>query len=80
MEELIAKYHLTRFVQVIPEKGQFMHNRFLVRDGSTVWTGSANFTRGGLELQDNNCLIMQSATLAARYQSVFNSLWTTKKS
>ncbi len=80
MEELIAKYRLTRLVQVIPEQGgHFMHNKFLIRDGSTVWTGSANFTPGGLQLQDNNCLIVRSAALAARYQSVFDSLWKTKK-
>ena len=35
-----------------------MHDKFLVRDGRSVWTGSANFTTGGLELQDNNCLVI----------------------
>lgn len=51
-----------------------MHNKFLVRDGTDVWTGSANFTTGGLELQDNNCLAIASPDLAARYTAAFEAL------
>lgn len=51
-----------------------MHNKFLVRDGQTVWTGSANFTVGGLELQDNQCLVVPSPELAACYTTTFESL------
>jgi hypothetical protein len=51
-----------------------MHNKFLVRDGHAVWTGSANFTTGGLELQDNNCLVMESPELATAYTAVFEGL------
>src|SRR5919201_2246012 len=55
--------------------GRFlMHDKFLVRDGDTVWTGSANFTRGGLELQDNNCLAIHSRELARGYASTFEGL------
>jgi phosphatidylserine/phosphatidylglycerophosphate/cardiolipin synthase-like enzyme len=55
--------------------GRFlMHDKFLVRDAEAVWTGSANFTRGGLELQDNNCLALQSPELAQRYVSTFEGL------
>ena len=32
-----------------------MHDKFLVRDRKAPWTGSANFTKGGLVLQDNTC-------------------------
>jgi phosphatidylserine/phosphatidylglycerophosphate/cardiolipin synthase-like enzyme len=32
------------------EHGHLMHDKFLIRDGDSVWTGSANFTVGGLEL------------------------------
>ncbi|HEX9414943.1 MAG TPA: phospholipase D-like domain-containing protein [Ktedonobacterales bacterium] len=51
-----------------------MHDKFLVRDGATVWTGSANFTPGGLELQDNNCLVIESADLAHAYTATFEDL------
>ena len=57
--------------------GRFlMHDKFLVRDGDAVWTGSANFTRGGLELQDNNCLAIHSRELAQAYASTFDGLLT----
>ncbi len=51
-----------------------MHNKFLVRDGAAVWTGSANFTPGGLGLQDNNCLVIESAELASAYTATFEEL------
>jgi phosphatidylserine/phosphatidylglycerophosphate/cardiolipin synthase-like enzyme len=51
-----------------------MHDKFLVRDGHEVWSGSANFTTGGLELQDNNCFAVASPELAATYTQVFEGL------
>jgi phosphatidylserine/phosphatidylglycerophosphate/cardiolipin synthase-like enzyme len=51
-----------------------MHDKFLVRDGREVWTGSANFTTGGLELQDNTCLVVASPQLAAAYTATFEAL------
>ena len=51
-----------------------MHNKFLVRDGAVVWTGSANFTVGGLQLQDNNCLIINATDIANRYTDAFEKL------
>jgi phosphatidylserine/phosphatidylglycerophosphate/cardiolipin synthase-like enzyme len=53
-----------------------MHDKFLVRDGKAVWAGSANFTTGGLTLQDNNCVVATSPALAAQYAAVFELLWT----
>jgi phosphatidylserine/phosphatidylglycerophosphate/cardiolipin synthase-like enzyme len=51
-----------------------MHDKFLIRDGKALWTGSANFTHGGLALQDNACLELASAPLAKLYQPVFEDL------
>ena len=51
-----------------------MHDKFLVRDGRAVWTGSANFTAGGLELQDNTCLVVASPQLAVSYTTAFGAL------
>jgi len=45
-----------------------------VRDGSHLWIGSANFTSGGLDLQDNNWLYLTSSSLAADYQKIFEDL------
>ncbi|HEV2235824.1 MAG TPA: phospholipase D-like domain-containing protein [Ktedonobacterales bacterium] len=54
--------------------GHLMHDKFLVRDGAAVWTGSANFTAGGLGLQDNNCLVIESAQMASAYTATFEGL------
>jgi phosphatidylserine/phosphatidylglycerophosphate/cardiolipin synthase-like enzyme len=54
--------------------GHLMHNKFVVCDGTSVWTGSANFTAGGLTLQDNNCLAIDDTDLAGRYTTEFEAL------
>jgi len=51
-----------------------MHDKFIVRDGKSVWTGSGNFTHGGLELQDNNFLILDSPDLAKTYALVLTNM------
>jgi phosphatidylserine/phosphatidylglycerophosphate/cardiolipin synthase-like enzyme len=59
---------LKAFAQPVKEKGgHLMHDKFIVRDGASVWSGSGNFTNGGLLLQDNNFFIMDSPAAAAAY-------------
>ncbi|HEX8730529.1 MAG TPA: phospholipase D-like domain-containing protein [Ktedonobacterales bacterium] len=73
--EAIAEAGLAPHATGIHEHGRhLMHDKYLVRDGRTVWVGSANFTAGGLELQDNNCLAIQSQALAALYSASFEEL------
>src|SRR5215472_10588723 len=49
-------------------RGHLMHDKFIIRDGTRVWTGSGNFTNGGLHLQDNNYLTIEDQKAAAAYQ------------
>jgi phosphatidylserine/phosphatidylglycerophosphate/cardiolipin synthase-like enzyme len=56
--------------------GHLMHDKFIIRDGTAVWTGSGNFTNGGLHLQDNNYLTIEDQKAAAAYQKIFNGLAT----
>jgi len=66
---------LGAIAEPINDKGRhLMHNKFLIRDGNTVWSGSGNFTVGGLHLQDNNYFIVESAKVAASYQKIFDGL------
>ena len=67
---------LSKFAQPIHDTGRhLMHNKFIVRDGADVWTGSGNFTNGGLHLQDNNFLTIHgSAAAAAAYANDFEAL------
>jgi phosphatidylserine/phosphatidylglycerophosphate/cardiolipin synthase-like enzyme len=72
--EAIQKAGLADFATPVHAGRFLMHDKFLVRDSEAVWTGSANFTRGGLEVQDNNCLAIQSPELAQRFASTFEGL------
>lgn len=74
--ELIAQFGLDSVATPVHEGSRnLMHDKFLVRDGTALWMGSANFTQGGLELQDNNCLVFANApALAAQYEAVFEDL------
>ena len=66
---------LNAFAQPVKEKsGHLMHNKFIVRDGASVWNGSGNFTNGGLLLQDNHFFTMDSPAVASAYSKTFGDL------
>ncbi len=66
---------LGRHATAVHEHGRhLMHDKFMVRDGRAVWVGSANMTVGGLDLQDNNCLAIDSAPLAGIYTTTFEEI------
>lgn len=74
-QQALGNAGLLGYATPVHETGrQLMHDKFLVRDGQFVWTGSANFTDGGLKLQDNNCLIFASPELAKCYTTVFEDV------
>ncbi len=74
-ELALREAQLTDYARAIHEGRYLMHDKFIVRDKTIVWTGSANFTQGGMELQDNNCLVVQDNNLAQRYTNVFEQLF-----
>jgi phosphatidylserine/phosphatidylglycerophosphate/cardiolipin synthase-like enzyme len=54
---------------------KLMHNKFIVRDKQSVWTGSTNMTDDAFTLMENNIVIIDSAPLAAYYAEEFDQLW-----
>ncbi len=52
-----------------------MHNKFVIVDGKTVWTGSLNLTYGGLTQDENNLVRIDSPELAERYTEEFNEMF-----
>src|SRR5437764_3444317 len=54
---------------------KLMHNKFVVRDGDSVWTGSTNMTDDAFTLMENNIVTVDSAPLAAYYAEEFEQLW-----
>src|SRR5438270_6648936 len=54
---------------------KLMHNKFIVRDGQSVWTGSTNMTDDAFTLMENNILEIDSPALADSYAQDFEQLW-----
>src|SRR5712692_7320362 len=73
--KMIHQFGLDQFATPVHVKGgNLMHDKFLVRDNADVWTGSGNFTKGGLTLQDNNFLAITSAALSQVYADTFRGM------
>jgi phosphatidylserine/phosphatidylglycerophosphate/cardiolipin synthase-like enzyme len=54
---------------------KLMHSKFVLRDGQTVWTGSANMTDDAFTLMENNVVEIDSQALASYYAEDFEQLW-----
>jgi len=52
-----------------------MHNKFVVIDGSDVWTGSMNFTAAGAYADNNNLLRIVSPDIAEDYSWEFEEMY-----
>jgi phosphatidylserine/phosphatidylglycerophosphate/cardiolipin synthase-like enzyme len=59
----------------IPGIPDLMHHKYVVRDGASLWTGSANWTTDSWTLQENVIVLADSADLAASYTANFEELW-----
>jgi len=55
-----------------------MHHKYVVRDGSAVLTGSANWTNDSWTREENFLLQFSSADLAGWYEHDFQDLWEKK--
>lgn len=51
-----------------------MHHKVIIVDGRTVVTGSYNFSNNAEERNDENCLILHSPAIGARFTTEFESL------
>ncbi|MFD3005377.1 phospholipase D-like domain-containing protein [Thermus tengchongensis] len=61
------------------EREGFMHHKFLVVDGQTVWTGSTNMTWNAFARNNENSLLLPSSILAQGYAREFQALFTGTK-
>ncbi|HEY8029621.1 MAG TPA: phosphatidylserine/phosphatidylglycerophosphate/cardiolipin synthase family protein [Gaiellaceae bacterium] len=60
----------------IPGVPDLMHQKYIVRDGASVWTGSTNWTADSWTREENVIVTVDSPELAARYAADFEQLWT----
>lgn len=64
-------------IPIVPdERSAIMHNKFMVVDGQSVWTGSYNFTPNGTYRNNNNAIYIQSPQLAQNYTGEFEEMFT----
>jgi phosphatidylserine/phosphatidylglycerophosphate/cardiolipin synthase-like enzyme len=62
----------------IPGVPDLMHHKYVVRDATSVWTGSTNWTADSWTREENVIITIDSPALAARYREDFDQLWTTR--
>jgi phosphatidylserine/phosphatidylglycerophosphate/cardiolipin synthase-like enzyme len=60
-------------------RNNLMHNKFLVIDGQTVWTGSLNVSEEGAFNQNNNSIQLESKDLAENYTYEFDWMFTHRR-
>jgi len=72
-------------IKIIPDNilgggSGFMHDKFIIRDGNAVLTGTYNFTDDQTYDDKNSIIIVKNAaSLAAIYQAEFNQMFVNKK-
>jgi phosphatidylserine/phosphatidylglycerophosphate/cardiolipin synthase-like enzyme len=71
-EELIESLPL----EATPVAGvpDLMHHKYIVRDGTSVWTGSTNWTDDSWSRQENVIAVVDSAAIAAVFERDFAQL------
>lgn len=66
-----ARLRAAGITVVADNRTGLMHNKFIIIDGETVWTGSMNITQNGLHLNNNNVIVLHAPEVAAMYESEF---------
>jgi len=59
----------------VPGIPDLMHHKYVVRDGTTVLSGSTNWTNDSWSREENVILTIESGDIAADYASNFEDLW-----
>src|SRR3989338_4651997 len=66
-------------IEVLPDdRSGLMHDKFLVVNGQSVWTGSYNITEGGPHHENNNAMQIDSPELARVYTHEFEKMYVHK--
>ncbi|HLM35123.1 MAG TPA: phospholipase D-like domain-containing protein, partial [Gaiellaceae bacterium] len=53
-----------------------MHHKYVVRDGTSVWTGSMNWTDDSFTRQENVVVTVDTPAVAAAFTQDFEQLWS----
>lgn len=64
-----------RIPVVVDARSALMHNKFIIIDSTSVWTGSWNFTINDTYRNNNNAIILRSRAAVENYQAEFNEMF-----
>ncbi|MCB0193711.1 MAG: phospholipase [Anaerolineae bacterium] len=57
------------------QRGAIMHDKFVIIDGQSVWTGSWNFTSNDTFRNNNHAIFIQESHLAENYTTEFEEMF-----
>ncbi len=60
---------------VTDDRGDLMHDKFMILDSNEVWTGSWNYTINDTYRNNNNALVLRSQRAVQNYQIEFNEMF-----
>ncbi len=60
---------------VYDNRSAFMHNKFMLLDGATLWMGSMNFQQNDIFRNNNNVLVLNSTRAVQTYKTEFESMF-----
>jgi phosphatidylserine/phosphatidylglycerophosphate/cardiolipin synthase-like enzyme len=63
----------------VPGWPDLMHHKYVIRDGTSVWTGSTNWTDDSWSREENVIAVVDSTEIAGRYAQDFEQLWRRKQ-
>ena len=66
-------------LEAIPGVPDLMHQKFVVRDGESVWTGSMNWTDDSWTREENVIVVAESRSLASAYERDFEEIWSKRR-
>jgi len=74
-DSTLADLELEEIPIVDDSRSALMHNKFMIMDGITVWTGSTNFTANGVYRNNNNLIALRSRRAVIAYQAEFDEMF-----
>lgn len=57
------------------ERSGLMHDKFMIMDSTSVWTGSMNFTQGGVYRNNNNLIRLELPQAVTAFQGKFDQMF-----
>jgi phosphatidylserine/phosphatidylglycerophosphate/cardiolipin synthase-like enzyme len=75
-QQIVAQLEEAGIPVVDDQRSAIMHDKFVIVDGATVWTGSMNFTINDAYKNDNSFMEIRSTRLAENYAAKFEQMFT----